>query len=445
MVMREALRGRPGLWFGWSGDVAESDAGAPRTLTSGATTYVTLDLTRAEYERYYLGFSNATLWPILHYRLGLVDYDRDHYEGYLQVNARMARSLLPLLQPDDLVWVHDYHLIPFAAALRRFGVGNPIGFFLHTPFPSADVFTALPRHEELIAALGAYDLVGFQTEESRQAYLGCVGKLGSGRQAGGGRFLAGGRTCRTGVFPIGIDADAFAGAAGHAAQSMEVRRLADSVHGRSLVIGVDRLDYSKGIAQRFKAIEKLLEEHPEHRREVDYLQVTPHSRDELPHYRALRRELEASAGRINGKYAECDWSPIHYVNKGFSRQTLAAFYRLAHVGLVTPLRDGMNLVAKEFVAAQTASDPGVLVLSRFAGAARELGGALLVNPIDTSEIAGALHRALAMPREERQERWRSMIAILRDNTIEGWRDAYLAALADAGERRAQGFARMAAT
>ena len=444
MVMREALRDRDGVWFGWSGNIVDADTGAARTMTSGATTYATVDLTRAEYERYYLGFANATLWPILHYRLGLVDYDRDDYEGYLQVNARFARALQPLLRPDDFVWVHDYHLIPFAAALRRLGVGNPIGFFLHTPFPSADVLSALPRHEELLAALVAYDLVGFQTDDLLQAFLGCLTRLVAGSSPGCSRFLAG-RSYRTGVFPVGIDADALAGAADQAAHSTELRRLESSLQGRGLVIGVDRLDYSKGIAQRFKAIEKLLNEWPEHRRNVDYLQVTPHSRDELPHYRALRRELEASAGRINGKYAECDWSPIHYVNKSFSRQTLAAFYRLAHVGLVTPLRDGMNLVAKEFVAAQSAADPGVLVLSRFAGAARELGGALLVNPIDTSEIAGALHRALAMPLQERQERWRAMIAILRDNTIETWRASFLAALADAGTRTVQRLARGAAT
>jgi trehalose 6-phosphate synthase len=428
VAMRGAVRRHGGVWFGWSGNVADT-VERTHTVASGKVTYVTVDLDRADYEQYYLGYANGTLWPLLHYRLGLIEYKRDAFEGYLRVNARMARLLRPLLRPDDLIWVHDYHLIPFAASLREAGVANRIGFFLHTPFPSADVLSALPGSDVLMRALCAYDLVGFQTADSMDAFLGCVRTIAGGQLFGGGAFAAFGRRSRAAVFPIGIDVKTFAADAVSAATSTEARRLRDSLAGRSLIIGVDRLDYSKGIPQRLAAIDALLTDHPQHRRGFSYLQITPHSRAEVTQYGNLRRELEATAGRVNGKFAEFDWSPIRYINKSFSQQTLAGFYRIARVGFVTPLRDGMNLVAKEFVAAQDPLDPGVLVLSRFAGAARELTAALLVNPIDIDEMAGALHRALDMPREERQERWGAMMAAIGSNTIETWRDAFLSALA----------------
>ena len=427
VAMRGAVRRHGGVWFGWSGNITDT-VERTHVVASGKVTYVTVDLTRADYEQYYLGYANGTLWPLLHYRLGLVEYKRHAFEGYLRVNARMAQLLCPLLRPDDLIWVHDYHLIPFAASLRERGIANRIGFFLHTPFPSAEVLSALPRHDTVMQALCAYDLVGFQTRDSMDAFLGCIRTAVGGQHLGGGAFAACGMRSRAAVFPIGIDTEGFARDAAHAATSTEACRLKDSLAGRSLIIGVDRLDYSKGIPQRLEAIDTLLTDHPEHRRSFSYLQITPHSRAEVAQYRALRRELEAAAGRVNGKFAEFDWSPIRYVNKSFSQQTLAAFYRIARVGVVTPLRDGMNLVAKEFVAAQDPLDPGVLVLSRFAGAAQELKAALLVNPIDIDEMAGALHRALGMPRAERQERWRAMMAANRGNTIEGWRDSFLSAL-----------------
>jgi trehalose 6-phosphate synthase len=431
--MHEALWKNGGVWFGWSGNVADQHVDSPAVFSSGPMTYLTVDLTSTEYRNYYLGFANATLWPILHYRLGLVEYDHEQYQEYLRVNERFARLLARVLEPDDTIWVHDYHLIPLGAALRRLNVANPIGFFLHTPCPGPDVFAALPRHEDLLRAFAAYDLVGFQTDDARDGFLECVAKLTAGRRHPDGQFSVHGRHSRAAVFPVGIDAETFHRAADNATNATEVRRLAASLAGRKLIIGVDRLDYSKGIAQRFDAIEKLLGRHPDYQRKFNYLQITPRSREEVPQYGALGRQLEATAGRVNGKYAECDWTPIRHVHKGFSRRTLAGFYRLAHVGLVTPLRDGMNLVAKEYVAAQLPSDPGVLILSRFAGAAHELTQALLVNPIDTFEIAMAIERALAMSLQERQKRWKQMMTVLRGNTIEGWRDAFLFALVQSRE------------
>lgn len=428
VALRAAVQRQGGVWFGWSGNIADA---VERTdiVATAKVSYVTVDLTPQEYEQYYLGYANGTLWPLLHYRLGLMEYRRGALDCYRSVNARMARLLAPLLRPQDLIWVHDFHLIPFALSLRECGVPNHIGFFLHTPFPSAEVLAALPHHEILLEALCAYDLVGFQTRDSFDAFLGCIRVLAGGAHLGGGIFGAFGRRSHAGVFPIGIDADAFAAEAAHAAASAEALRLRDSLAGRSLIIGVDRLDYSKGLLQRLEAIDVLLTDHPEHRRRFSYLQISPHSRAEVAQYRALRRELEAMAGRVNGKFAEFDWSPVRYVNKSFSRHALSAFFRIARVGLVTPVRDGMNLVAKEFVAAQDPLDPGALVLSRFAGAAQELTQALLINPIDIDEMAAALHQALSMTREERRERWRAMMSVTRSNTIAGWCDSFLAALA----------------
>jgi len=429
VALRESLRPRGGLWFGWSGEIAETPAEEARLATRGRITYAAVDLSRAEHELYYLGYANATLWPLLHFRLGLMEYRRDAAHAYLEVNARFARILAKHIEPDDLIWVHDYHLFPLGQELRKLGLANRIGFFLHTPYPPSEVLIALPRNRALIEAVGAYDLVGFQTEDYVRAFLGCVTKIAGGAELERGVFTLNGRRSRAAAFPIGIDTEGFAELARRAATSPETRRLEDSLGGRKLILGVDRLDYSKGIPSRFEAIDALLSDWPDHRRQFTYLQITPHSRSEVAQYRLLRREIEAAAGRINGKFAEFDWSPIRYVNRGFSRASLAGFLRRARIGLVTPLRDGMNLVAKEYVAAQDPADPGVLVLSRFAGAAREFDAALLVNPIDVDEVATALRKGLAMPREERAERWSSMIAVLKANTAATWQEDFLAALA----------------
>jgi trehalose 6-phosphate synthase len=428
VAMRETLRQYGGLWFGCSDRIADSPEAPPETLAAGKVTYVTVPLTRAEHDAYYVGFANGTLWPLFHFRLGLVEYRRSDYQGYLDVNARLARELKPLLQPDDIVWVHDYHLIPLGRELRKLGAGNRIGFFLHTPFPPPDVLVVLPCKDDIVEALCHYDLVGFQTEEGARAFRDYVAGIAQDSEHGDGAITAFGRRVAVGAFPVGIDTAGFVAFARKAIDSPDARRLKDSMADRSLIIGVDRLDYSKGIPNRFDAIESLLTQHPEQRRRFSYLQITPHSRSEVGQYRALRRELESSAGRVNGKFAEFDWAPVRYVNKSFSRQTLAGFFRLAQIGLVTPMRDGMNLVAKEYVAAQDPERPGVLVLSRFAGAASELETALLVNPIDVDDIAAALHRGLAMSLEERRERWQAMMDVVSRNTVITWREEFLAAL-----------------
>jgi trehalose 6-phosphate synthase len=428
VAMRDALKRSGGLWFGWNGEVVEEPPAEPALLNRRNTRFATLPLSPTEYKAYYNGYANGTLWPLLHYRVGLIDYQRESLAGYLAVNERLAHALRPLLRPDDDVWVHDYHLIPFAQALRRQGVANRLGFFLHTPLPVPEVLMALPGHEQLIEALAAFDLIGFQTDKDAEALRRYVIEEARGSETQEGSLLAYGRRFRAAAFPIGIDTVGFAAEAAEAADSVEARRLRDSLNGRELIIGVDRLDYSKGLVKRMHAVDGLLTQWPEHRRAMTYLQIAPLSRAELSDYRSMRRELEGAAARVNGRHAEFDWAPVRYLNKSFSRATLAGFYRLARVGLVTPLRDGMNLVAKEYVAAQDPDNPGVLVLSRFAGAARELTAALVVNPFDHDQMTEALHRALTMPLEERQRRWREMMNVLLANSVDHWVARFLTAL-----------------
>ncbi len=444
-AMGAAMSANGGLWFGWSGEIG-GDAQAPaRVERSGNIDYAIIDLEPADYEAYYLGFSNRTLWPLLHFRPGLLDFRRSDFEGYLRVNHQFARQLAPLLSDDDTVWVHDYHLIPLARELRALGVGARIGFFLHIPLPPPELLTTLPDHRRLIAAFGDYDLVGVQTDRDLRALRAYFAdETGAAIADDGGIVTDDGRSFRAGVFPISIDTALLARQAESAATTGATRGLTTSLQGRALAIGVDRLDYSKGLPERFEAFGRFLECHPERRRQVSMMQVAPLSRIDVPEYRELRARLEQLAGSINGQYAEPDWVPIRYINRSFHHATLAGYLRIAQIGLVTPLRDGMNLVAKEFIAAQDANDPGVLILSRFAGAANELAQALVVNPFDADDTAEAIECALGMTIGERRQRWRAMMDHLETHDIGRWRDDFLAALAGAPMRQAQALSSSAA-
>ena len=430
-----ALKRTGGIWFGWSGEVTEERPSAAEIVHSRDITYGTLDLARQDYDQYYNGFANRVLWPLFHYRPGLIDFQRSDFSGYLRVNEQFARHLAPLLKSGDVVWVHDYHLIALGAALRELGVEQPIGFFLHTPFPAAEVLRILPPHAKLMRALCSYDLVGFQTENDLSGFRDYITRCADGQVLASGEVAAFGRRLHAAAFPIGIDVDAIAEQAAESANGRQMNRLRESLGERALILGVDRLDYSKGLLQRFKACERLLEMFPETRGRVTYMQIAPPTRSEVPEYLHIRRSLEAAAGHINGRFAEFDWTPVRYLNKSFNQRTLTGFLRAARVALVTPLRDGMNLVAKEYVAAQDPTDPGVLVLSCLAGSARELEDAVLVNPLDIDGVAEAIHDALAMPLEERVARWDAMMATLRRNDITTWRDSFVAALAEAAAAR----------
>lgn len=417
VALSDALAKRDAIWFGWSGETAAETATTPIETTRGRVTYATLDLGEEDYRHYYQGFANAALWPVLHYRLGVARFDRADWAGYRRVNTAFAAALAPLLQADDTVWVHDFHFFPLGAELRALGCRQRIGFFLHVPVPPRGVFLALPVAAALLETMGAYDAIGVQTEEDAENLRGCLISAGQAKAA-----------LRVGAFPIGIDAEGFTRLATRRAGTKEAAQLRASLAGRALAIGSDRLDYSKGLPQRVAAFGKLLGRFPQHRGKVSFLQVTPVSRGDVAEYRALRRELDESVGRINGQYAEPDWAPIRYITRAVARPTLAAYMRIARVGLVTPLRDGMNLVAKEYVAAQDPVDPGVLVLSRFAGAAVELDGALLVNPMDADDIAEAMDAALTMPLDERLDRWTRMDRAVRTTTAAAWCRNFLNAL-----------------
>ena len=421
-----ALKEHGGMWFGWSGEVtgdADPEIGITRRRN---ITYATVDLERTEHEQYYNGFCNSVLWPLCHYRTHYVEYSRQEWHAYNRVNEFFARKLAPLLEPGDLIWVHDYHLFSLARKLRDLGVRNRMGFFLHIPFPAWGLWRSLPAYKELLQHTCEYDLVGFQTRDDLVAFHNCA-IYGLNLEVEDGRKIKlDHRSLEADVFPIGIDVKAVASMARESVGSSTSKRLLRSLRRRRLIIGVDRLDYSKGLESRFRAFERFLERFPRHNRKCVFLQVAPQSRKDVEAYGEIRRELEEAAGHINGRFADFDWVPIRYLNQGFGRKTLMGLLRTAQVGLVTPLRDGMNLVAKEYVAAQDPKNPGVLVLSRLAGAARELmDGAVMVNPFDLDAVAEALDTALSMPLSERIERWKTMMAVLRDHDINAWRRSYV--------------------
>jgi len=426
--IRPALKQRGGIWFGWNGKFSEGDPPPAETVERENVSYVTVGLRQDDYEEFYNGFANRVLWPILHYRLDLAEFTRRDLGGYFRVNEFFAANLEKFLRPDDVVWVHDYHLIPLAKALRERGHKNKIGFFIHIPFPPPEIVTALPNHERLMPALGHYDLVGFQTEVDATNFSRYLANECNLRRIDGDSFEFDGRAVKVGVFPVGVETDAFSRLARRAIESPFVRDVLGSLSGRAMIIGVDRLDYSKGLPERMDAFERFLTIFPEWHDNVTYLQITPFSRSAIPEYADLGRAVGEAVGRINGNFGEASWTPLRYINKAHSRTALAGLYRAARVGLVTPLRDGMNLVAKEFIAAQDADDPGVLVLSRFAGAARECAAALLVNPYDHEGVALAINRALSMPLEERRQRHAVNYKALLHNDLGDWAERFLGAL-----------------
>ena len=425
VVLKATLKSHPCVWLGWSGEV--NDTPQVQTFKKGRNSYIVTDLPPEDFDEYYNGFANRVLWPIFHYRLDLAEFSRRDLSGYLRVNERFADELVKVLQPDDIVWVHDYHLIPLAKALRARGLQNRIGFFLHIPLPPPEILTAMPNHETLIPSLGSYDLVGFQTDGDAANFARYLAKeLGTpshiSHRLGGGE-----RAMRIGTFPVGIETRDFQRMARSAVKTKFVQQVLKSVPG-ALMIGVDRLDYSKGIANRMEAYERFLAAHPEWHDKVTYLQITPKSRSQIKEYAEMEQAVNTIIGRINGNYSDATWAPVRYVTRPYSRTALAGLYRASRVGLVTPMRDGMNLVAKEYVAAQDPEDPGVLILSRFAGAADEFRAALLVNPYDPDAVAAAIARAMAMPLEERRKRHTELYAALLESDIGMWGDKFLKAL-----------------
>jgi trehalose 6-phosphate synthase len=433
--LRPALASREGLWLGWDAGRADDEAppGGLEVDDAASPARGALHLPAEIAERHYTGFCNGVLWPFLHGMLDKVQYDDDAWAAYIEANERFADAVTRVAAPGATVWVHDYHLMLLGAALRRRGFSGKLGFFLHVPFPAAEIVETLPRCEVLLEGLARYDLVGFHTARYARNFLDAARELTDARAAGEtldarGALLIDEHRCDVGVFPIGIDPSVYAPSEGQAPDD-EVESLRRSLRGRKLVLGVDRLDYTKGICERLVGFERLLREEPAWRGKVSLVQIAVPSREDVPQYQEQRARVESLVGRINGEHGETDWVPVRYLYRSYAPAELARLYRMASVGLVTPLRDGMNLVAKEFVAAQDPADPGVLVLSRFAGAAAELGrGALLTNPLHADGLARDVDRALRMEHMERRVRHAICLDSVVSNTAEVWCASFLRAL-----------------
>ena len=435
VALGEALQKTGGLWFGWSGTVVEKGTpgeGELHTRTSGKVTLATVDLCQEDHHSYYQGYSNSVLWPVFHYRLDLADFNTDFIAGYRRVNQLFARKLLPLLNSDDILWIHDYHLIPLAAELRALGCKQRIGFFLHIPMPPPLIMAAIPQHEWLMRSLFAYDLVGLQSEADVAHFSRYVRNEGSAQAIDDHRVRAFDATVVVKAFPIGIDVDEFTRLT-HASDAMSTfESMRNEYSRRRLLLGIDRLDYSKGIPQRVRAFRDLLNRYPKNRGSATLIMIASPTRDDVHAYADLRQELEGLCGSVNGDYGELDWMPVRYIHRMVARKRVPGLCRAAAVGLVTPLRDGMNLVAKEYVVAQDPEDPGVLVLSRFAGAAEQLKEALLVNPYDPQGMADCIEQALQMPKAERIERHQKLMARIGQHDVHWWRTAFLQALEATG-------------
>jgi trehalose 6-phosphate synthase len=419
------------IWVGSSGRVRDGFQKEPfaEVEALGAGALAMLDLPAAHYGGYYEGFANSALWPALHSRSDLIRASQEDYASYREVNSFMAKALLRFQKPETAFWIQDYHFLALGAELRDLGVTKPIGFFLHTPWPTRAVIGGVPNHRELIEAMLAYDLIGFQTQDDCDNFVDYLSSdLGLDVQDGAVTSRYGRSQMK--VFPIGIDPQKFAEQAAKAVSHPDVSRLRRSLNGEKLAIGVDRLDYSKGLINRIQAFDRMWTLQPQLARTVSLLQIATPSRGGIEAYGNLQNDLARLVSDVNGRHGEVDWTPIRYLNKGYSQHVLAGLYRTAQVGVVTPLQDGMNLVAKEYVAAQNPADPGVLVLSKFAGAASEFDTALLVNPHDVDGMAQAIATALSMPAIERRMRWEAMMLKLHAGTIQQWFADFVDALQD---------------
>ncbi len=419
-AVKTLMRERGGLWMGWSGlSTARRGQGPPTVTRSGdSAALATIDLSEDETNLYYAGFSNRTLWPLLHSFTERVSIRTDTFRAYRRINRRFAEALHSLLNPDDLVWVHDYQLAMLGTYLRQTGWQGKLGYFLHVPFPAPEIFAILPWAAEMLESLLSYDLIGVHTESYRRNLTDAL-TLEFGGRDNGEVFSTAGGDVRIGVHPIGIEPETFTEAAQNSATDLRKLLSLPTDQECQIIVGVDRLDYTKGIPEKLRTFDRMLERYPHMRGRVILVQISNPSRTRVPEYARERETVEMLVGQINGKLSEAGWVPVRYLYRSFSQGQLAGFYRDADVAMVTPLRDGMNLVAKEFVAAQV-DNPGALLLSKFSGAAAELTDAVVVNPYDTDGTAELLYQALRMPADERSRRWESMMRVVRGNTAHNW-------------------------
>ncbi|MGB7168007.1 MAG: trehalose-6-phosphate synthase [Acidobacteriaceae bacterium] len=425
-ALRPVLKTRKGYWIGWPGDGPEDQIQRllAKERSESQVQLVPVSLTPAERKGFYAGFSNEIVWPLFHDLQSRCNFDPTYWEAYVDVNRKFAGAVGRVSRSDSIIWVHDYHLMLVGDFLREHGVRSRIGFFLHIPFPPLDIFEKLPWRSEILRALFAYDAVGFQTQRDQRNFLGCVRhflpEIELHREDEQVRADGGNRSTLIRTFPIGIDYDEFAQ---HAAQPEIVERAAQirrDMHDRRIVLGVDRLDYTKGVPERLKALRHLLNSSRHLRQQLSLVQIVVPSRENIPKYRELKLEIETLVSQINGQYGDPGWMPVHYIHRSVDRAELLALYRAADIALITPLKDGMNLVAKEFCATQV-DDQGVLILSEFAGAASQLGnGAVLVNPYDIQCVADAVQQACAMDVRERVARMRKLRRRVRNENVFRW-------------------------
>jgi trehalose 6-phosphate synthase len=426
-ALRPTLEQRHGSWIGWDG----GSPGVPSTLPDLEARLVPVSLRKAEVEGYYHGFSNRTLWPLFHGLADRVVIDRRWWHDYTTANERFAERALEAATPDSLLWVHDYQLMGVPALLRRAGASQPIGYFLHIPFPAPEIFARLPWRLHLVEGMLGADAIGFQTEEFRQNFVRTCLRLKDDLLADGARLrLPDGRSVLTTTHPISIDAQSMHARARSEQITKALARLRRQFTGRRVLVGVDRLDYTKGIVERLRAIELLLERRPDLRGRLAVLQIAVPSRGDIREYRDLRAEVEQVVGRINGRFTSPGQDvPVHYLYRGVNAWQLLAHYGFADVCLVTPLRDGMNLVAKEFVITQDAVDGvGALVLSEFAGAAEELREALPCNPFDVEGLSGVIELALELEEDDRRYRIDRLARRIDRHDVFAWLDRELGAL-----------------
>jgi len=433
------LRQRGGMWIGWPGAVTDAlDLDDALADVSAGCGYALkpVHLTQDEVHKFYHGFSNEVVWPLFHDLQSVCNFEPEYWRTYGEVNRKFAQVVLAHTRDDQFIWVHDYHLMNVARELRGSGCRARLGFFLHIPFPSLDLFSKLPWCAQLIDALLEYDLIGFQTYHDRRNFLGCVRALARSAQIEGKGSVVSvaraGRTVRVGTFPISIDFEAILNQAAHPEIARDAARLHAQLPNRKLMLGVDRLDYTKGIPHRLQAFQSLLRRFPQMRERISLIQVVVPSRVDIPEYHVLKTTIERLVGEINGEFMRPGgWVPVWYVYGSLTLPTLLTYYRAAHIALVTPLRDGMNLVAKEYCASSVEED-SVLILSEFAGAAAQLRhGAILVNPYDIEGVADAIRVAWAMDPAERQARMRRLRHSIRRRDVFWWMDKFLgAAFAD---------------
>ena len=432
-ALAPVLRDRGGLWIGWPGTSDMGNIKKPVERASKKVGYsmIPVKLTGEEVRSYYEGFSNEVIWPLFHDLQSLCNFDPDYWDTYKAINKRFAKMIVRNTTPEDFVWVHDYHLMTVAEELRFLGMNTKIGFYLHIPFPPLDIFLKLPWRSQILRALLQYDLIGFQTLRDRRNFTQCVRALiGGASIKGKGQVVTlgiGNRELRVGSFPISIDYNEFYGSA----RSQEVADQAWYIHEHlpnlQIILGIDRLDYTKGIVHRIKAFRNALERYPELRQKVTLLQVVVPSRRNIPMYQDLKIEIDRLVSEVNGTFTTSGWVPIHYIYRSLSKTELLAYYRTAEIALLTPLKDGMNLVAKEFCASNI-EENGVLILSEFAGAVAQLQkGAIIVNPYDIEEVAAAIYRAYYMSEEERKSRMKKMRYQVKRQDIYWWVNSYLEA------------------